>query len=79
MTTEPEFGWRPWNTLSACAIGAWDDTGRQTINEYTAALDEFRCAVAAWNSAGEPPSGPLLDRLNAARKRFIRAQRPGPL
>ncbi|MFI6043836.1 hypothetical protein ACIA8C_19565 [Nocardia sp. NPDC051321] len=40
---------------------------------------EFRCAVTAWEEAGEPQSGPILERLGAARERFLSAQRCAPV
>ncbi len=46
------------------------------MTEYQAALAEYRRAVAAFNATGEPQSGPVVDRLDAARDRFIRAQTP---
>ncbi len=45
------------------------------MNEYRAALAEFHSATAAFNALGEPQSGPVRDRLDAAVERFIRAQR----
>ncbi len=48
------------------------------MTEYQAALREFRSATAAFNLAGEPSAGPVVDRLDAARDRFIRAQTPEP-
>ncbi|WP_194832610.1 hypothetical protein [Nocardia sp. XZ_19_369] len=46
------------------------------MSEYRKALSEWHRAKDAWTIAGEPQSGPLLERLNAARERFIDAQRP---
>ncbi|WP_159080110.1 hypothetical protein [Nocardia suismassiliense] len=46
------------------------------MSEYEDAQCEFRRAVAAWNEAGEPQSGPLMDQLNAARERLVQAQPP---
>ncbi len=48
------------------------------MNEYKAALAEWHRAIDAFNLMGEPQAGPILDRLNAARERFIRAQTPEP-
>ncbi|MFI5781135.1 hypothetical protein [Nocardia sp. NPDC051570] len=44
--------------------------------EYEKALAELRAATDQWNHTGEPREGPVLDRLNAARDRFITAQTP---
>ncbi|MFB8279554.1 hypothetical protein [Nocardia colli] len=42
--------------------------------DYQDALREWLRAKDAWSAAGEPQSGPLLERLAAAREQFTQAQ-----
>ncbi|WP_280430056.1 hypothetical protein [Nocardia brasiliensis] len=48
------------------------------MSEFLAALREYRYATADFNHMGEPASGPVRDRLDAAVETFIRLQRREP-